>query len=65
MTPRELASKENKEYQCAFCKKVFDRVWSDEEASAEFHHNFPECDLRSAALVCDDCYKQFMGYNKQ
>ncbi len=47
-------------YQCAYCKGIFDKGWSDEEAETELEDTFglPKemCDI-----VCDDCYKA-MGF---
>lgn len=46
------------EYKCSYCDGVFEKKWSDEEASAEFYAHFPGHDIRTAAVVCDDCYQK-------
>lgn len=45
------------QYQCAKCKGVFKKEWSDEEAKAEHDRDFPGSPLETACVVCDDCYK--------
>ena len=46
-------------FTCSSCKLTFPKGWSDEEARAEYEATFgaaPRGDV-----VCDDCYKAFMG----
>jgi len=47
------------EYQCAICKEVFEKEWSDEEALAELKENFGDISTEDCELVCDDCYNEF------
>lgn len=49
-------------YTCDNCLKTFDEAWSDEEASAEFNKDFPTSEIRDAAIVCDDCYKEMVAW---
>lgn len=49
----------NNEYQCAHCKGVFEKGWSDDEALKEAEVNFgkPVSKWKDIpVLVCDDCY---------
>lgn len=49
-------------FKCAACKGVFEKGRSDEESLAEAKANgFPMDELE---VVCDDCFKMVMGYNK-
>jgi len=48
------------EYQCAECKGVFEKGWSDDEALAESDSKFPTVALEDMAVVCDDCFNQMM-----
>ena len=48
------------EYTCENCLGKFNTGWSDEEASMEFNQKFTNSDIRTAALVCDDCYKELV-----
>jgi rubredoxin len=48
-------------FQCAACGGVFDKGWSDAEATAERSANgFDDIDC---AVVCDDCYIKVMQFN--
>ena len=49
------------EYKCAMCKGIFEKEWSDEEAEAELESTFKGTPTEDCELVCDDCYKKFMG----
>lgn len=44
------------EYQCAMCKGIFDKGWSDEEAKEEFYERHPTIPIEETDLVCDPCY---------
>ncbi len=47
------------EYQCAMCRGVFEKGWSDEEQEAEFQENFgADSSQIAVSTVCDDCYKE-------
>ena len=63
-----MVLKEN-EFQCANCKGVFEKGWSDEEAYAETESNFgipvTEDNKSGLAVICDDCYKEFMGWYEE
>jgi len=50
------------EYTCAMCGGTFEKAWSDDEARAEFAEEFPEASGDDAEVVCDDCYRQMMGF---
>lgn len=52
--------KEN-EYKCRMCGVVFEKAWSDEEAAQELKDNFGNPSIDDCDIVCDDCYKNFMG----
>ena len=45
-------------YKCEICEGVFEKGWSDEEASAELGKNFPGHAEEDCGLVCDDCYEK-------
>lgn len=51
--------KEN-EFKCAMCGGVFEKGWTDEEATAEAVSIFGE-HREDDAIVCDDCWNEFMG----
>lgn len=48
---------EKNEYQCALCKGVFTKGWSEEEARAEYEELFAELP-GPVEQVCDDCFQQ-------
>jgi DNA-directed RNA polymerase subunit RPC12/RpoP len=53
------------EFQCAKCKRIFDKGWTGEEAQAEANQNFPGLDSDNAdeaAIVCDYCYNEMMAW---
>lgn len=56
------------EYQCAKCKGIFEKGWSDEEAIKEAEEKFPiESGFEAAHemdIVCDDCYKELIAINE-
>lgn len=52
--------KEDKTYTCAVCKNTFEEDWTEEEAIAELHETFGNFSTDECAVVCDDCYKEFM-----
>jgi len=49
--------KEN-EYQCAICKGVFEKGWSDEEAENEVKEIWGEIPQEERAVICDDCFNR-------
>ena len=50
------------EYQCDHCKGVFVKGWSDEEAEKESEQWGDELEKQGRAIICDDCYKDFMNW---
>lgn len=48
------------QYQCAMCKGVFDKGWSDEEANQELIDNFGKdiAENEPLDIVCDPCYQK-------
>lgn len=51
-------SMDNSEYQCAICKGVFVKEWSDEEALAETQLYWTGSTQEDCAVVCDDCWEK-------
>lgn len=54
-------------FVCAACQGVFKKGWTDEAAAAEATIVFPELnqnDKSEAAIICDDCYQEFMAWMK-
>lgn len=54
----------NNEYKCAVCKGVFQKGWSDEEATKEATEVFgkhPDEWNDEVMTVCDDCYNTMMS----
>ena len=46
------------QYQCAACKGIFKKGWSDEDAKEEFYDRHPGSPIdETTALLCDPCYK--------
>ena len=49
------------QYQCGACGGIFEKGWSDSEAEAErlslFGDTVPQ---NECAIVCDDCYQEWM-----
>lgn len=56
--PDEL--KQN-QYECAVCRGIFDKGWSDEEAKEELQQEFPGYSVDDCDIVCENCYK-LMGF---
>lgn len=48
------------EFRCEDCGNVYEKGWSDEEASKESQIAFG---ITTGAVVCDDCYNKIM-YNR-
>ena len=57
---RTCAELQKETYTCFFCQGVFLKGWSDKEAAAELHENFPGWEKGQCDIVCDDCYKKYM-----
>jgi hypothetical protein len=51
------------EYQCDACNGIFEKGWTDEEADQECRKNFGEIPENEKAVICDDCYKEFMEWS--
>lgn len=49
-------------FRCEHCGGVFDKGRSDEEARAEAQALFPGLRQEDAAVVCDDCHREFMAW---
>lgn len=51
---------EKNEYQCAICKGIYTKGWSDEEAEKECVENFGTAMAHDddRMIVCDDCYQK-------
>ena len=49
-------------YRCDHCQGVFEKGRSDEEALAEAAETFPDMAEDDRAVVCDECYKDFMRW---
>lgn len=49
--------KNPKHYTCGACKKRFERVTDDDEATEEYKAKFPGQTAAAQVRVCDDCYK--------
>ena len=47
-------------FTCARCGGTFPKGWSDEESAAEARGNFTGAELADTAVICDDCYREFM-----
>lgn len=52
-----MATLKANEYQCAMCKGVFEKGWTDEEALSEMDRDFGAVPPSERAVVCDDCYR--------
>ena len=51
---------------CAKCGDQFEVTNSvDEDAKAEAAALFPESDMTNAAVVCSDCYADFLAWMKE
>lgn len=48
------------EYKCSSCGGVFEKSRPDEEALEESVETFGEMKQENLAIVCDDCYNNFM-----
>jgi len=45
-------------YTCVMCRETFEKSISDEEAMAEYRHDFPDLPKdEPKEIVCDDCYR--------
>ena len=48
------------EYECAVCRGVFEKGWSDEEALEEKTELFGAVPAEECSVVCDDCFEILM-----
>ena len=51
------------EYQCASCKEIFEKGWSDEDANRESEKlwgvkNASEKIGKEMVVICDDCFNR-------
>lgn len=44
------------EYQCASCKGIFTKGWTDEEAMEESKNKFGDIPVEDQSVICDDCW---------
>ena len=51
-------------FTCAHCHRTFTHAWTEEEARAEAEQWGDELEKQGEAVVCDDCYHQFMHWAK-
>lgn len=45
------------EFQCAMCREVFEKGWTDEEAEAELVALWGNIPKEECGTVCDDCFR--------
>lgn len=45
----------NNEFQCAVCKRRFEKGWTEEEALANLAEQWPGATPEECDMVCDDC----------
>jgi hypothetical protein len=50
------------EFQCARCKGIFPKGWSDEESLAESRELFGEIPPEHRVPICDVCFAEFMKW---
>ena len=51
------------EFRCAQCGGVFEKLWTEERALAEYWKIFgklPDALKKAKAELCDACYRKFM-----
>jgi len=51
-----------KEFTCAKCGESFESDWPEAEAEKEMKKNFGDVPEEERAIVCDDCYNEFMEW---
>ena len=51
-------------YICFNCKLKFLKGWSDQAALKEKEKEFPSISWKEMYIVCDDCFKTIMKFNK-
>lgn len=44
------------EYQCALCKNVYQKGWSEEETLKEMREIWGNIPKEERAVICDDCF---------
>ena len=54
----------NNTYECYECHGVFEKGWSDEEATKEQKENWGNAPDNEMEILCDACYKEFMEWYK-
>ena len=45
------------EYQCAMCKGIFEKGWTEEEATDELKENFGDISKEDCDVICDTCFQ--------
>ena len=51
-------------FTCERCGEMYDKTRSDEECWKEFHELMPEATHDEIAIICDDCWLEFMEWFK-
>ena len=46
------------EYQCAKCRGIYEKGWTDEEALEEQESIFGKIPEQEKAVICDDCFNE-------
>lgn len=46
------------EFQCASCKEIYIKDWSDEEAWEEANDLWSENALKKTEIICTDCFNK-------
>lgn len=49
-------------YTCANCGNEYESGWTEAEAEAEAKANWGALAEKDREVVCDDCYRKFMGW---
>lgn len=49
---------EKNEYQCAVCRNIYEKGWTDEEALTESKSIWGEIPEEEQAVICDDCFNR-------
>lgn len=49
-------------FTCARCGGTWEKIRTDEEAMAEARGLWSPAELEDTAVICDDCFKEFMPH---
>ncbi len=60
---KDTMERAEKLYKCEICGGIYERGWTEEEATEEAKKHGWDVgeDPDSYVIVCDDCYKKVMG----